>query len=301
MLYHQYVSPCVLSGARGVVVGVRFRLVDVGHPPKNESAWRSGKRVIRDIEAMRVSYEDQLIRSCVGFAMTGFGRLLHAVDAGRIIARRGDDLDWARVERVARDRGFYTAFHASYEAVLSLFGFPSRQPVLPRPGALRRRMFDVVWRPGRVGILEDKPPGRHRYRFCILENGTLAERLNVLKAILLPRADWVSGFFGRPATPWLKARFTARTLRQAPVASLEEAPESGASSSGPGPNGPRSDRPRSGGPRSGGPRPDRRRPAGPRSGGPRSDRPRSGGPRSDGPRSRRPRSGESEFDGTNRR
>jgi hypothetical protein len=222
MLYHQYVSPCVLPGARGVAVGVKFRLVDVGHPPGPESAWRSGKRVVRDIEAMRVSYEDQLIRSCVGFAMTGFGRLLHAVDAGRIIARRGDDLDWTRVESTARDRRFYTAFHASCQAVLDMFSFPAKARVLPPPNAVRRRLFEALWRPGRVGALEERPPGRHRYRFCFLESGTLGERLGVLKAVVAPSADWVSSFYGQPATPWLKARFTVQALRQAPAAPLED-------------------------------------------------------------------------------
>lgn len=225
MLYHQYFSPCVLLGTRGVAVGVKFRLVDVGHPPKHETAWRSGKRVVRDVEAMRVSYEDQLIRSCVGFAMTGFGRVLHAVDAGRIIARRGDDLDWARVERTARERGFYPAFHASYGMVLDMFHFPPKQRVLPPPGVGRRKLFEIIWRPGRVGTLEEKPPGRHRYRFCLLENGTPAERLGVLKAILTPRAEWVSSYFGRPATPWLKARFTVQALRQKLAAPIEEEPE----------------------------------------------------------------------------
>jgi hypothetical protein len=212
MFYHQYFSPCLLHGTKGVVVGVKFRLVDVGHPPKNESAWRLGKRMTRDIEAMRVSYEDQLVRACVGFNMTGFGKLLHAVDAGRIIARYGDDLDWSHIEGLARDRSFYPALYFSYETVLNMFGFPAKKRALPHPNATRRSVFEMVWRPGRFGALEDRPPGRHRYRFCFLENGTLSERMAVLKNILAPRTEWVSGFFGRPGTPWLKAKFISLAL-----------------------------------------------------------------------------------------
>ncbi len=213
MLYHQYFSPCVLHGTRGVALGVRFRLVDVGHPPKTESAWRFGKRITRDVDAMRVSYEDQLVRSCIGFNMTGFGKLLHAVDAGRIIARYGEDLDWSYIEGLARDRAFYPALYSSYQTVLNMFRFPAKGRVLRPPGAARRRYFEMVWRPGRFGALEDKPPGRHRYRFCFLENGTLSERIGVLKNMLAPRKAWVSGFFDRPDTPWLRAKFAVLAFR----------------------------------------------------------------------------------------
>lgn len=227
MLYHQYLSPCVLRGDRGSAIGVKFRLVDVGRPPENESAWVFGKRVIRDVEAMRVSYEDQLVRSCVGFALTGFGKLLHAVDVGRIITRRGDDLDWAQIEGLARDRSFYPAFYFSYETILNMFGFPAKRGALPRPGAVRKSVFDMVWRPGRIGALEDRPPARHPYRLCLLEIGTPADRIDLLKNVLLPRKEWVSGFFGRPSRPWLRAKFVALALRNRIGARLEGGEGSG--------------------------------------------------------------------------
>jgi hypothetical protein len=213
MLYHQHFSPCVLHGAGDVTVGVKFRLVDVANSPKRESAWDSGKRIIRDVDAPRVSFEDQLVRSCVGFAMSGFGKLLHAVDAGRIIARRGDDMDWSYIERVARERSFYPALYVAHETISSIFNFPARRRVLPSPGALRKGVFDVAWRPGRTRWLGERPPGSHRYRFCFLENGTLSERFRVFRSVIAPRREWVSGFFDRPANPWLRAKFAALAFR----------------------------------------------------------------------------------------
>lgn len=223
MLYHQYFSPCVLQGGRGVVMGVKFRLADVGHPPKRETAWDSGKRMIRDVDAPRASFEDQLIRSSVNFAMSGFGSLIQAVDVGRILSRRGDDVDWSYIERTVRARSFYPAFHAACETVMTMFNFPEGQRRLPSPGAPRKAVFDVVWRPGRTQRLAEKPPGSHRYRFCFLENGKLPERLQVFKSVITPRKEWVSVFFDRPATPWLRVKFIALAFRY----KLESPAESG--------------------------------------------------------------------------
>ena len=206
---------------------MKFRLVDVGHTPKHESAWRFGKRMTRDIDAMRASYEDQLVRSCIGFNVTGFGRLLHAVDAGRIIARYGDDLNWSYIEGVGRDRAFYPALYSSYETILNMFGFPQKPRALPHPAAARRRYFEMVWRPGRFAALEDRPPVPHPHRFVFLENGTLSQRMAVLKSVLAPKRDWVSGFFGRPSTPWLRARFTVLALRNRLVPPAGGGEESG--------------------------------------------------------------------------
>lgn len=212
MLYHQYFSPCALRGDKGVTLGVKFRLVDVGHPPGNETAWLQGKRLGRDIEAMRVSYEDQLVRSCIGFSMTGFGKLLHAVDAGRIIARHGDALDWSYIEKVGRDRAFYPALYFSCEAVMNMFRFPSKTRVLPHPSKTRQKIFEMFWRPGRLGSLADRPVSLRRYRFCLLENGTWAERSKLVANVLAPRKEWVSGFFDRPSRPWLRWKFTLLAL-----------------------------------------------------------------------------------------
>jgi len=213
MLYYQYFSPCMLRGDKGISIGVKFRLVDGGHPPGNETAWLYGKRLGRDIEAMRVSYEDQLIRSCIGFNMTGFGRLLHAVDVGRIIARHGDALDWSYVEKVGRDRSFYPALYFSCETVMNMFRFLPKRRVLPHPGKMRKKVFEMNWRPGHLGSLADRAVRLHRLRFAFLENGTCGEKLKLATNLLLPRADWVSGFFDSPSRPWLKLRFTVLALR----------------------------------------------------------------------------------------
>ncbi len=212
MLYYQYFSPCMLRGDKGISVGVKFRLVDAGHPPGNETAWLYGKRLGRELEAMRVSYEDQLIRSCIGFNMTGFGRLLHAVDAGRIIARHGEALDWSYVEKVGRDRSIYPALYFSCETVMNMFRFPPKKRVLPHPGKVRGKIFDMAWQPGRLGAQAERTVTLHRNRFCFLENGTSGEKFKLAMNLFNPRSAWVAGFFDRPSRPWLKWKFTLLAL-----------------------------------------------------------------------------------------
>ena len=227
MHYYQYFGPCMLRGDKGIAIGVKFRLVDAGHPPGNETAWLYGKRLGRDIEAMRASYEDQLIRSCVGFNMTGFGRLLHAVDAGRIIARHGEALDWSYVEKVGRDRSFYPALYYSCETVMNMFRFPPKKRVLPHPNHVRGKIFEMAWQPGRLGSLADRTVTLHRNRFSFLENGKCRDKLKLAANLLFPRGDWVSGFFDQPSRPWLKLKFTVLALTNrlgAPAPEAENLP-----------------------------------------------------------------------------
>jgi hypothetical protein len=213
MLYHQYFSPCVLRGERDVSIGVKFRLIDVGHPAPKEAAWTMGKRLGRDVEAMRLSYEDQYVRSCMAFNMTGFGRLLHAVDAGRILARHGEDLDWGYIEGLARDGSFYPSLFFAHESVVKMFQFQPKRKPLPDPGAAQKSFFQMVWNPGRLGALIDRPPTLHRYRFSFFAHGTWSDRMKVAANLIAPRKDWVSGYFGRASNPWLAFQFMSLALR----------------------------------------------------------------------------------------
>jgi hypothetical protein len=213
MLYHQYFSPCVLRGERDVSIGVKFRLIDVGHPAPKERAWTMGKRLGRDVEAMRLSYEDQYVRSCMAFNMTGFGRLLHAVDAGRILARHGEDLDWGYIEGLARGGSFYPALFFAHESVVKMFQFPAKRKPLPDPGAVQKSLFQMVWNPGHLGSLTDRPPTLHRYRFSFFAHGTWGDRMKVAANLIAPRKDWVSGYFGQTSNPWLAFKFTSLALR----------------------------------------------------------------------------------------
>ena len=223
MLYHQYFSPCVLHGERDVEIGVKFRLIDVGHPAAKEAAWTMGKRLGRDVEAMRLSYEDQYVRSCMAFNMTGFGRLLHAVDAGRILARHGEDLDWGYIEGRARDGSYYPALFFAHESVVKMFQFPAKRKPLPDPGAAQKSFFQMVWSPGRLGALTDRPPTLHRYRFSFFAHGTWGDRMKVAGSLIAPRKDWVSGYFGGASNPWLAFKFVSLALRN----KLSEPPAEG--------------------------------------------------------------------------
>jgi hypothetical protein len=213
MLYHQYFTPCVLQGEREVSIGVKFRVIDVGHPARSEAAWALGKRLGRDIEAMRLSYEDQYVRSCMAYNMTGFGRLLNAVDAGRILARHGEDLDWGYIEGLARDGSFYPALYLTHETIVKMFEFPATRKPLPNPARVKKSFFQMVWRPGHVGALTERPPTLHRYRFSLCAHGSWSDRLKVVANVAAPRKEWVAGYFGRSWNPWLGFKFVSLALR----------------------------------------------------------------------------------------
>lgn len=304
MLYHQYFSPCVLQGERDVSIGVKFRVIDVGHPASKESAWTMGKRLGRDVEAMRLSYEDQYVRSCMAFNMTGFGKLLHAVDAGRILARHGEDLDWGYIEGLARGGSFYPSLFLAHETIVKMFQFQTKRKPLPDPGAAQKSFFQMVWSPGRFGALTDRAPTLHRYRFSFFAHGTWSDRMKVAASLIAPRKDWVSGYFGRTSNPWLAFKFASLALRnklsepqaegEKPRPEAKTGRESAGAETRPIRSGPREGSSREGSTRDGRPRDGQRRDSRPRrdyprEGSSREGSSRDGRPRSGGPPPRRPR------------
>ncbi|MBP2680211.1 MAG: putative nucleotidyltransferase [Candidatus Krumholzibacteriota bacterium] len=299
MLYHQYFSPCVLHGERDVEIGVKFRLIDVGHPAAKEAAWTMGKRLGRDVEAMRLSYEDQYVRSCMAFNMTGFGRLLHAVDAGRILARHGEDLDWGYIEGRARGGSYYPALFFAHETIVKMFQFQAKRKPLSDPGAVQKSFFQMVWSPGRLGAFTDRPPTLHRYRFSFFAHGTWGDRMKVAGSLIAPRKDWVSGYFGRTSNPWLAFKFTSLALRnklsepqakgEKPRAEAKPGRESAGAETRPIRSGPREGSSREGSSRDGRPRDGQRRDSRQRRDFSREGSSRDGRPRRGGPPPRRPR------------
>ncbi len=149
----------------------------------------------------------------MAFNMTGFGKLLHAVDAGRILARHGEDLDWGYIEGLARGGSFYPSLYFAHETIVKMFQFQTKRKPLPDPGAAQKSFFQMVWSPGRFGALTDRAPTLHRYRFSFFAHGTWSDRMKVAASVIAPRKDWVSGYFGRTSNPWLAFKFASLALR----------------------------------------------------------------------------------------
>jgi hypothetical protein len=224
--YYQYFSPCRLRNKKGTELDLTFRLFDLGDPEPEEAAWRHARKIGGgDIKFKGIGLEDHFLRTCMRLNMTRFERLLFAVDAGVLLSQHGDEIDWAYIEKRARARSFYPAFYCACDRVRSLLGSTTVLGMTSSPGKVRRKMFDMIWHPGRLGLLTGKPPRLHRFRFYFLESGTLPEKLRLVSKIITPRPEWVSAFFGRPYKPWLKIKFIVHTFKHRlgmPVAQGED-------------------------------------------------------------------------------
>jgi hypothetical protein len=207
LFYRQNVCPCTLIDDMGTGLDLICRLLDLGAPEDGERAWDKARSLDRDgVVAMRVSLEDQLLRSCTQLVMSRFEKLLFAVDAGLVAAGYGDEIDWWYIQENAEKKSYYPAFYYAYERVAVAFGLPTPAG-LPNPGKTRKKIFEILWRPGCLGQLPNGTTRFHRIRFYFLENSRWSERLRVFSRLLAPRPEWVSTFFGRPCKPWLRFRF----------------------------------------------------------------------------------------------
>lgn len=207
LFYRQNVWPCTLVDQSGTELDLICRLLDLGVPDDREKAWDRARSLDRDgVVAMRLSLEDQLLRSCARLVMSRFEKLLFAVDAGLLAAGYGDELDWWYIHENAEKKSYYPAFYYAFERIVIAFGLPTRAG-LPNPGKTRKKIFEILWHPGCLGQLPNGPTRLHRFRFYFLENSKWSEKLRVLSGLLAPRPEWVSTFFGRPCKPWLRFRF----------------------------------------------------------------------------------------------
>jgi hypothetical protein len=213
--YHQYFCPFDFVDSEGTRLQVRFRLFDFGAPDASEPAWSA----IRpgDPSSGRppaIGWTDQLVQSAILLNSYCFERLLCAVDIGLILRNHGRAIDWRAVEERLRQKGLTPSFTLTVDRVAGWLKLGEVSIPLQRPGAVRRKLFDAVWRPGFAGAVKDAPIRSRRVRYFLLESGSLRDKLKAFGCLIAPKPEWVAGFFGRPYTPWLRLRFVILALRR---------------------------------------------------------------------------------------
>ncbi len=213
MSFYQYFSPCVLYNEKRDALHVRFRLFDPGTPDPLEACWGHGGRLGGSDGPMGLSLEDQLVESCMSYNMSHFDRLIHAVDIALILVRHGAALNWEYVGERLRSRSAYAAaVFTMQHAVRTLKLAPSIMQ-LKSPGIIRKNLFLFLWPATDEDLLAGRQPRNQRFRFYLLEMDGWPERLRFIARLLSPRPQWVSDFFGKPFTPWLKLKFIVMALR----------------------------------------------------------------------------------------
>ncbi len=213
LFYYQHFGPLIMKNVRGVKVHLKFRLFDLGEPEPAETAW-GHTDTLEGASGVweRIGYEDLLIRSCVQLVTSRFEKILAAVDAGRIISQHGRKLDWEYVG--TKSQPIYPAFYVTSQKIAEWLNTPGVSARFLPPGRVRTRVFQIMWRTGRLSRLARRRPHRHRLRFYVFENEGLRDRIDFLATLVTPRPDWVSAFFGRPCKPWLRAMYTYLAFKE---------------------------------------------------------------------------------------
>lgn len=211
--YYQYVSPCVFRDKHRNTIALRFRMQAYGPPDKTEAVWlREGERLPGYGGITIPSIENRLISSVLDWNRAGMTNLLMLVDIGLLLTSRRGEIDWQYAGKTLNENGFYTAFYLTLEYALALLKIPSMHMLPARPGALRRKIFKTLWYPG-TDAYGRTGEGRNPLKYFLLEGTRADHKITLLKRFVSPRAIWVSVFFNRPATVWLKIRFVMLLLR----------------------------------------------------------------------------------------
>lgn len=210
--YYQFVAPCVLRDNQHNEISLRFRMHSYGPPDEIEAAWLRESEARQDGEEIALpSFEDRLIRSVLDWNYTGMTNLLMLVDIGLLLTRRKEKIDWRYTGGKLNEMGFYTAFYLTLEYALGLLKIPSIRKLPVRPGALRRKIFKTIWYPG-MDAYATTGKGRNPLKHFLFENGKADRKLTLLKRLIAPPEIWISAFFNRPVSHWLKFKFVILLL-----------------------------------------------------------------------------------------
>lgn len=206
--YYQYFAPCILENESGDQIRITFRLFDMGEPEPDEPAW--ARKISGENGLYRLGLEDQLIRACIAYNVSGLGKLLHATDIGMILKLSDSKFDWEYVSARLESHNAIPSITLSMERAVRLLKTDSL-PRLPAVGAIRRKMHAALWRPS--GFWVGERTRAHRLKFYLLETGRLGEKLHFFRRLLWPKREWVSSSTGKPYRPWRRLQFVLRMFR----------------------------------------------------------------------------------------
>lgn len=184
LVYYQYHAPFVIENDKGDQLSIRLRLFNLGEPDRTEVAW---ERRGQTGSIHRIGFEDQLIQSCITYNMTHFGKLIHAVDIGLVLNRFGMEMNWDYIDERLRSRSVYPAVFFTLENVVRWLKLDPTLVKLSKPGAVRKKIFDMLWHANTDSFTTRRPDHFRRLRFCLLEVGDWGQKLRFLGRIISPR------------------------------------------------------------------------------------------------------------------
>ena len=213
--FSQYFEQLRFVRADSTEVEVHFRLYNYGLPDAVEDSWQ--KR--RDWEVAGAAYpglerEDLFLYLTTHVNLHAFGRILWYYDVTTAYRQWRQQLDWDRMEMLARRRRLSSSF---YHSLCWMFGllFPEcHLPELERfkPSAVATRIFAVAWREREVFALKSFIRPFDAARYYLLGAQSAWDKLRYVWRVLLPRKEWLAAYLNRQAGTRL--HLTLTYLRQ---------------------------------------------------------------------------------------
>jgi hypothetical protein len=210
--YYQFFSPCVFRNESGDAVKLRFRLFDIGPAEDDSLVWaRGGDDVPGGKTMYMLSREDRIIGSVLEWNRSGFTDLLALLDIALLLAKDQGAIDWSYIGRMLHEHGFSSSFslaldHAGRQLKTR---FEHSLPVLP--GALKRKLFRTAWHLDAVDHRR-RGDGCNPLKFYLIECTRFTRTMTLVKTLAAPRKQWISTFFGRPCSLWLRMRYITLAL-----------------------------------------------------------------------------------------
>jgi len=133
------------------------------------------------------------------------------MDIGLILFKCRESLDWKYVGLRLRRVGLNKPFFDALGLAAGLLKLPVKAGTPLQPGT-QTKFFQALRRPF-GGKRPDKSPRANFFMYYLLKNEKLSCKVRLFMKILTLPPDWISAFYGRPFTVWLKLKFIMLALR----------------------------------------------------------------------------------------
>jgi len=214
--FHHYMAPLVLWNDGGDQLEFRYRVMRLGHPDvSGDRAWERARDVqLAGVDARGLAWEDHLVDLVVRIGIAGYTDLAAITDAGLLLRRHADSVEWGHVAFRTRMHGAYSAFHHALRHVCRALALPAPTDAerLEAPPVLYEKWFDLFWQPASIDYL--RASGDRRFLYGLAACGGPLSKINWAWRCWMPRPAWVANLVGPASSPmnWLEFMMAMREL-----------------------------------------------------------------------------------------
>ena len=203
----------------GVAIETHFRLLNMGSPTGEQpSVWERALPVrIDGVKGLIPCPEDMLLHLCFHANHHRFSKIYLFRDIAEVLSHYSDRFDWEYLLRVVDLRRmkasiYYTLLFADE---VSRYRVPSDVLERLRPGYLRRKVFECIWKGLFIKCMNRLE--LHNLQgpiYYVLEMDGLREKLAFLAKSLFPPVQWLSVRFCVPESKTLYLRYLLTVLKR---------------------------------------------------------------------------------------